>query len=148
MAEKIQAHVESAEEAQVKAVGETAEKAAAGAAKPAGASAEDEKAMNEAAEQVAKALTEEGSAGETASAAASVGILALIASWMQETFPKHKNTIAGGVCGLLLALLLFWIGLFKTVIIAVLVVAGVAAGQYLDGDPKIARAAKNLMNKK
>ncbi len=148
MAEKIQAHVESAEEAQVKAVGETAEKAAAGAARPAGASAEDEKAMNEAAEQVAKALTEEGSAGETASAAASVGILALIASWMQETFPKHKNTIAGGVCGLLLALLLFWIGLFKTVIIAVLVVAGVAAGQYLDGDPKIARAAKNLMNKK
>ncbi len=148
MAEKIQAHVESAEEAQVKAVGETAEKAAAGAAKPAGAYAEDEKAMNEAAEQVAKALTEEGSAGETASAAASVGILALIASWMQETFPKHKNTIAGGVCGLLLALLLFWIGLFKTVIIAVLVVAGVAAGQYLDGDPKIARAAKNLMNKK
>ena len=148
MAEKIQAHVESAEEAQVKAVAETAEKVTAGAAKSAAASADDEKAMNEAAEQVAKALTEDGSAGETASAAASVGILALIASWMQETFPKHKNTIAGGVCGLLLALLLFWIGLFKTVVIAVLVVAGVAAGQYLDGDPKIARAAKNLMNKK
>lgn len=148
MAEKIQAHVESAEEAQVKAVAETAEKATTGAAKSAATSADDEKAMNEAAEQVAKALTEDGSAGETASAAASVGILALIASWMQETFPKHKNTIAGGACGLLLALLLFWIGLFKTVVIAALVVIGVAAGQYLDGDPKIARAAKNLMNKK
>ena len=50
--------------------------------------------------------------------------------------------------GLVVALLLFTIGVLKTLAIAILVVVGIACGQYLDGDPKIVRFIQNLMKKR
>ncbi len=76
------------------------------------------------------------------------GFLARTSQWFEQTFPHSKNAVIGGLCGLLAALLLFSIGLFKTLVIAVLVLVGVAAGQYLDGDPKLVKAVQNLMKKR
>ena len=73
---------------------------------------------------------------------------ARLSRWFAQTFPTSQNAVIGGLVGLLLALLLFTIGILKTLVIAVLVVAGVAVGQYLDGDAKLIRIVQNLMKKR
>ncbi len=80
--------------------------------------------------------------------ASELGVFARTSRWFNQTFPNSKNAVIGGVAGLLLALLLFSIGLFKTLVIAILVLVGVAVGQYLDGDPKLVKAVQNLMKKR
>lgn len=80
--------------------------------------------------------------------AAQLGAFARASRWLDETFPNGRNAVLGGVTGLVVALLLFTIGVLKTLVIAILVVVGVACGQYLDGDPKIVRFVQNLMKKR
>ena len=80
--------------------------------------------------------------------AAQPGVLARASRWLDETFPNSRNAVLGGVTGLVVALLLFTIGVLKTLAIAILVVVGIACGQYLDGDPKIVRFIQNLMKKR
>ncbi|WP_343006053.1 MULTISPECIES: DUF2273 domain-containing protein [unclassified Collinsella] len=80
--------------------------------------------------------------------AAQPGVLARVSHWLDETFPNSRNAVLGGVTGLVVALLLFTIGVLKTLVIAILVVVGIACGQYLDGDPKIVRFIQNLMKKR
>lgn len=80
--------------------------------------------------------------------AAQPGVLARASRWLDETFPNSRNAVLGGVAGLVVALLLFTIGVLKTLVIAILVVVGIACGQYLDGDPKIVRFIQNLMKKR
>jgi len=65
-------------------------------------------------------------------------------AWLKETFPGHEHAVIGGVIGLVAAILLFTIGIFKTLVIAVFVVLGVALGQYLDGDPRLIRTFMHL----
>lgn len=76
------------------------------------------------------------------------GSFARASQWFDQTFPHSKNAVIGGLAGLVVALLLFSIGLLKTLVIAILVLVGVAAGQYLDGDPKLVKAIQNLMKKR
>lgn len=71
-----------------------------------------------------------------------------LASWLARTLPGHQNAVLGGLAGLVVALLLFWIGLFKTLVIVVLVLVGVACGQLVDGDPKLVRIVQRLMKKR
>lgn len=80
--------------------------------------------------------------------AAQPGAFARALHWLDETFPNSRNAVLGGVTGLVVALLLFTIGVLKTLVIAILVVVGIACGQYLDGDPKIVRFIQNLMKKR
>lgn len=80
--------------------------------------------------------------------AAQPGAFARASHWLDETFPNSRNAVLGGVTGLVVALLLFTIGVLKTLVIAILVVVGIACGQYLDGDPKIVRFIQNLMKKR
>lgn len=80
--------------------------------------------------------------------AAQPGVLARASRWLDETFPNSRNAVLGGVTGLVVALLLFTIGVLKTLVIAILVVVGIACGQYLDGEPKIVRFIQNLMKKR
>lgn len=80
--------------------------------------------------------------------AAQPGVLARASHWLDETFPNSRNAVLGGVTGLVVALLLFTIGVLKTLVIAILVVVGIACGQYLDGEPKIVRFIQNLMKKR
>lgn len=76
------------------------------------------------------------------------GAFARASRWLDEAFPNGRNAVLGGVTGLVVALLLFTIGVLKTLVIAILVAVGVACGQYLDGDPKIVRFVQNLMKKR
>ena len=69
-------------------------------------------------------------------------------AWFSSTFPHSRNAVIGGVCGLVVALLLFTIGLFKTLVIAVLVTIGVACGQYADGDPKLVNLVREPMKRR
>ena len=80
--------------------------------------------------------------------AAQPGVLARASRWLDETFPNSRNAVLGGVTGLVVALLLFSIGVLKTLVIAILVVVGIACGQYLEGEPKIVRFIQNLMKKR
>lgn len=80
--------------------------------------------------------------------AAQPGAFARASHWLDETFPNSRNAVLGGVTGLVVALLLFTIGVLKTLAIAILVVVGIACGQYLDGAPKIVRFIQNLMKKR
>ena len=65
---------------------------------------------------------------------------------MSKTFPGHENAFWGGVLGLLAAIVLLAFGIFKTLILVVLVVAGIAVGQLVDGDPKLIRALQRLFS--
>ena len=68
--------------------------------------------------------------------------------WFATTFPHSRNAVLGGICGLVVALLLFSVGLFKTLVIALLVPIGVACGQYADGDPKLVNLVRELMKRR
>ena len=68
--------------------------------------------------------------------------------WFEQRFPGYGNAVLFGIIGFVAALLLFSIGFWKMLLILVLVIAGVAYGQYLDGNPKIWNSIKGLFNKK
>ena len=74
------------------------------------------------------------------------GIARGIGDWLVATFPGHVNAVVFGFVGFALALLLFMIGLWQTILIALLVACGVAFGQYLDGDPRIIRFVGRLFD--
>ena len=103
---------------------------------------------NEAASQQPQAEAAPAPADQGAGSAKPEGSFARASQWFDQTFPHSKNAVIGGLAGLVVALLLFSIGLLKTLVIAILVLVGVAAGQYLDGDPKLVKAIQNLMKKR
>lgn len=71
-----------------------------------------------------------------------------LSTWFATTFPHSRNAVLGGICGLVVALLLFSVGLFKTLVIALLVTTGVACGQYADGDPKLVNLVRELTKRR
>jgi uncharacterized membrane protein len=62
----------------------------------------------------------------------------------QALLSGHEHAFLGGVIGLVIAVLIFIVGIAKTLAITVFVVAGIAVGQLLDGDPKIINALRAL----
>lgn len=69
-----------------------------------------------------------------------------VSAWVSKTFPGHENAFWGGVFGLVAAVVLLAFGILKTLIVVVLVVAGIAVGQLVDGDPKLIRALQRLFS--
>ena len=67
-------------------------------------------------------------------------------AWLEDTFPGNVNAVIFAVLGLIVALLLFVIGIWRTLVLVILVAMGVAFGQYLDGDPKIVRFFTTLFS--
>ena len=65
-------------------------------------------------------------------------------AWVSRTFPGHENAFLGGVCGLLVAIVMAAIGFWRTLLLVLLVLIGVAIGQQADGDPKILRVLGKL----
>ena len=65
-------------------------------------------------------------------------------AWVSRTFPGHENAFVGGVCGLLVAIVMAAIGFWRTLLLVLLVLIGVAIGQQADGDPKILRVLGKL----
>ncbi len=68
------------------------------------------------------------------------------AGWVHRTFPGHEYAFMGAILALVLAALVFAIGIVRVLFICVLVVVGIAVGQMFDGDPKIIRAVRNLFS--
>lgn len=71
-----------------------------------------------------------------------------VQGWIHATFPGHENAVLCGFAGFLIALLLFIIGFWATLLLVVCITIGVAIGQELDGDPKIVTFFKNLLGSK
>lgn len=67
--------------------------------------------------------------------------------WVTNTFPGHEHAFWGGVCGLLAAILFFVIGLWRALVVVVLVTLGVAVGQAIDGDARIVRTLRRLFSR-
>lgn len=68
-----------------------------------------------------------------------------IRSWVSQSFPGHENAVIFGFLGFVIAILIFVIGFWRTLFITLVVVAGVAVGQKLDGDAKIINAIRKLI---
>lgn len=66
--------------------------------------------------------------------------------FLSSVAPGHEHAVLGGLLGLLVACLVFWIGIPRTLVLCLFAVAGVAVGQALDGDPKIVKAIVRLVN--
>lgn len=64
--------------------------------------------------------------------------------WLSSNFPGHENAVFGGACGLIVALLVFVIGFWRTLFVVICVLVGVAIGQYLDGSPAVVKAFRKL----
>lgn len=67
-----------------------------------------------------------------------------VGNWVSRAFPGHEHAFWGGVAGLAVAVLIFTVGIFQALVVALLVLAGVAAGQLADGDPKIINAVRRF----
>ena len=81
-------------------------------------------------------LTIEGEKDERASEATAGGSAA--------NFPGHENAVFGGICGLVVAVLVFAIGFLRTLFVLLCVLVGVAIGQYLDGNPIVVKAVRKF----
>lgn len=77
------------------------------------------------------------------SVAASAG---KVSAWFKRTFPGREHAVIFGIAGLVAAILIFALGVWRTLVIALFVVAGVAIGQVADGDPKILRAVRRFLS--
>ena len=89
---------------------------------------------------------EQGKAGNAASgdsgaAGSAAAGFSRVSAWVGKTFPGHENAFWGGVFGLVAAVVLLAFGILKT-----LIVAGIAVGQLVDGDPKLIRALQRLFS--
>lgn len=71
-----------------------------------------------------------------------------VQSWIHATFPGHENAVLCGFAGFLIALLLFIIGFWETLLLVLCITVGVALGQQLDGDPKIIAFFRSLLGSK
>ena len=69
-----------------------------------------------------------------------------ISEWVHRTFPGHVHAFMGGVIAFFVAVLMIAIGPLYSIVIFLVVLVGVAIGQYLDGDPKIVRMVSGLFN--
>lgn len=67
-----------------------------------------------------------------------------VKGWVARSFPHQEHAFWGGVLGLLVALLIFWIGFLKSLFVIICVVIGVAIGQYIDGNPLVVRAVRKF----
>lgn len=85
--------------------------------------------------------------GETAKETVRDGVESA-SNWLDQLFPGHGNAVLFAIVGFVAALLLFQIGFWRTLLIVILVIVGVAYGQYLDGDPKILRSFQQKFGNK
>lgn len=68
-----------------------------------------------------------------------------VAKSFSKFAPGHENAVLGGIVGLVVAILMFAIGFWHTLFVSVMVAAGVALGQYLDGDPRIVNLIRRII---
>ena len=86
-------------------------------------------------------------AGPASDVAATGSRAERVASWLSRTFPGNEHAAIGGLLGLLAAIMVFVVGIGKTLVVALLVFVGVTLGQCLDGNPKIINFARSIIEK-
>ena len=69
-----------------------------------------------------------------------------MSAWFKGAFPGHENAVLFGLIGLIVAILIFVVGIWRALIVSLFVVVGVAIGQVIDGDPKILRALQRALS--
>lgn len=109
-------------------------------AREAGRTEPEEARGGEAAAEVREAPEAQRAAGSAARAREGVR------SWLHETFPGHEHAVTWGFVGFLVAILFFVIGFWRTLLVVLLVFAGVAFGQVLDGDPRIINTLRRIFS--
>ena len=67
-----------------------------------------------------------------------------VSAWVRRTFPGQEKAFWGAILGLVAAIVFLVVGPWPVFVIAVFVFVGVAAGQVLDGDPKIVNTLRHL----
>lgn len=67
-------------------------------------------------------------------------------SWLEGMFPGHVNAALFAILGFVVAIILFTMGFWPTILLILLVGGGYAFGQQLDGDPKIIRTIRSWFN--
>jgi len=72
------------------------------------------------------------------------GVTTRLVAAVREAVPGHEHTVIGLLVGLVVAILIFAVGFWRTLLIVLFATAGAAVGQYLDGDPKIIRAVQSF----
>lgn len=120
-------------------------------------SAPREAAASEAADELttaaapsANAVEEEAaplgaSAEPAATEAAPSSRLSAAASWLSRMFPGNEHAVVGGLAGLLVAVMMFVAGFWKTLFVVCMIVVGVTVGQCLDGNPKIIEFVRRVI---
>lgn len=81
-----------------------------------------------------------GAQGGTANASTKESVMARVTNLTRG----HDYALLGGLAGLIVAILMFTVGFWQTLVIVLLVLVGVAVGQLIDGDPKIINFVRNL----
>lgn len=74
------------------------------------------------------------------------GSASRLRAWFKRAFPGHEHAVIFGAAGLAAAILIFVLGVWRTLVIALFVTAGVAVGQIADGDPKILHAIRRFLS--
>ena len=70
-----------------------------------------------------------------------------VRSWVSRNLPGHEHAFWGGVLGLLVAVAFLALGLFRTIVIVVLVFVGVSLGLALDGDSRLVDTLRRLFSR-
>lgn len=65
-------------------------------------------------------------------------------AWFEGVAPGHGNAVFFGLVGLLVAIVILWVGFFQALLIAILVICGVSFGQWLDGKPTVFDAIRRM----
>ena len=70
-----------------------------------------------------------------------------VTAWVRRAFPGQEKAFWGAMIGLVAAIVFLAVGPWPLLVIAVFVFVGVAAGQVLDGDPKIVNTLRHLFDR-
>lgn len=101
-------------------------------------------------DEVHEGVASQGSKAQSGQQAAkskgSYNFIQMFSAWVHRTFPGHEHAFMGGVVAFFVAILMIVIGPLYSIVIFLVVLVGVAIGQYLDGDPKIVRMVSGLFN--
>ena len=69
-----------------------------------------------------------------------------VGEWLKSTFPGNENAVVFGCIGLIAAILIFVVGIWRALLVTLFVLIGVAIGQVVDGDPKIIRTVQRFLS--
>ncbi|MDO5708626.1 MAG: DUF2273 domain-containing protein [Coriobacteriales bacterium] len=67
--------------------------------------------------------------------------------WLSSQFPGREHAVIGGVCGLLFAIAVLYVGVYRTVFVCACMAVGSIIGLWLDGDERLVKAVQALRGK-